>query len=202
VTSTSNTISVGSRTVTITRNGTSGYLQWNSGSYGSEFQGTIIISNSGGEPAYSFNVKGGMLALGVYSTTVGATNRDVYVDNTGVIGYVSSTRESKTNIANIDDVSWLSQLQPVTFNRRKKESILGGENGRQVIGEKYSEESYDELEYGLIADDAEGINPELCFYDAVDGVKVLRGVHYSKLIVPLLKRVQQLEADLAALKGA
>jgi hypothetical protein len=202
VTSDSNTIDIGSLTVTITRNGTTGYLQWSSGTYASEFQGTIIISNSTGAPANSFNVKGGMLALGVYSATVGGTNRDVFVDNTGLIGYVSSTRESKTNIANIDDVSWLSQLQPVTFNRRKKEPILGGENGREVIGEKYSEESYDELEYGLIADDVQGINTELCFYDMVNGVKVLRGVHYSKLIVPLLKRVQQLEADLAALKGA
>lgn len=202
VTSDSNTILVGSRTVTITRNGTSGYLQWNSVGFGSEFQGTMIISNSTGAPAYSFNVKGGMSALGVYSTVVGATNRDLFVDNTGLVGYVSSTRESKNNIADMNDVSWLSALQPVTFNRRKKEPILGGENGREVIGEKYSEECYDELEYGLIAEQAEGVNPELCFYDVVDGVKVLRGVHYSKLVVPLLKRVQQLEAELATLKGA
>lgn len=202
VTSDSNTITVGALTVTITRNGTTGYLQWSSGGgFPSQFQGTIIISSSDGAPANSFNVKGGMRALGVYSATVGGTNRDVFVDDTGLIGYVSSTRESKNNIADMNDVSWLSALQPVTFNRRKKEPILGGENGREVIGEKYSDESYDELEYGLIAEQAEGVNPELCFYDVVDGVKVLRGVHYSKLVVPLLKRVQQLEAELAALKG-
>lgn len=143
-----------------------------------------------------------VLSLPFYNNTVGGTNRDVFVDNTGLIGYVSSTRESKTNIADMDDVSWLSALQPVTFNRRKKEPVFGGNDGTVVVGEKYSDEFYDELEYGLIADQAEGVNPELCFYDIEDGVKVLRGIHYSKLIVPLLKRVQQLEAELATLKGA
>lgn len=202
VTSDSNTITVGSLTVTITRNGTTGYLQWSSGGgFQSQFQGTIVISSSDGAPTNSFNVKGGMRALGVYSATVGGTNRDVFVDDTGLIGYVSSTRESKKNIANIDDVSWLSQLQPVSFNRRKKESIFGGENGRQVIGEKYSDDFYNELEYGLIADQAEGVNPELCFYDVVDGVKVLRGVHYSKLIVPLLKLVQMQQDAIDILKS-
>jgi hypothetical protein len=202
VTSTSNTISVGSRTVTITRNGTSGYLQWTSDVYGSEFQGTIIISSSGGEPAYSFNVKGGMLALGVYSTTVGATNRDVYVDSTGVIGYVSSTRESKTNIQSLDDVSWLLQLDPVQFNRRKKKPVFGPDNDRLPIGETYSDEGYDELEYGLIADDAKIVNDELCFYDLDEnGNKILRGVHYSKLITPLLKLVQTQQNAIDILKS-
>jgi hypothetical protein len=151
---------------------------------------------------FRWTADGKVLSLPIYNTTVGATNRDVFVDNTGLIGYVSSTRESKTNISEMGDVSWLSALQPVTFNRRKKEPIYGGENGTAIVGEQYSSEHYNELEYGLIADEAESVNSELCFYDIVDGVKVLRGIHYSKLIVPLLKRVQQLEADLAALKGA
>ena len=203
VTSDANTIAVGSRTVTITRNSTTGYLQWISGAtYASEFQGTIIISNSTGAPSYSFNVKGGMLALGVYSTTVGATNRDVYVDDTGVIGYVSSTRESKTNIQSLDDVSWLLQLDPVQFNRRKKKPVFAPDNDRLPIGEAYSDEGYDELEYGLIADDAKVINDELCFYDIDEnGNKVLRGVHYSKLITPLLKLVQTQQNAINILKS-
>lgn len=203
VTSDSNTIAVGSRTVTITRNGTTGYLQWNSSpTYGSMFQGTIIISQSGGAPSYAFNVKGGMLALGVYSTTVGATNRDVYVDDTGVIGYVSSTRESKTNIKSLDDVSWLMQLDPVQFNRRKKKPVFAPDNDKLPIGETYSDEAYEELEYGLIADDAQNVNDELCFYDIDnDGAKILRGVHYSKLITPLLKMVQKQQNELDVLKS-
>ena len=203
ITSDSNTITVGSLTVTITRNSTTGYLQWiSAATYGSEFQGTIIISNSGGAPSYSFNVKGGISALGVYSTTVGATNRDVYVDDTGVIGYVSSTRESKTNIQSLDDVSWLLQLDPVQFNRRKKKPVFAPDNDRLPIGEAYSDEPYQELEYGLIADDAKVINDKLCFYDIDEsGNKVLRGVHYSKLITPILRLAQKQQVEIENLKS-
>lgn len=140
-----------------------------------------------------------------YSATVGATNRDLYVDNTGLFGYVTSTRESKTNIVPQDDVSWLMALEPVKFNRRKKEKVFF-DNAPPI--EKYSDEFYEELEYGLIADDAQNINQELCFYDVIDGQKLLRGVHYSKLITPILKLVQQqqqsiidLQSQIAALKG-
>jgi hypothetical protein len=150
---------------------------------------------------FRWTADGKVLSLPIYNTTVGATNRDVFVDNTGLIGYVSSTRESKANITEMSDVSWLSALQPVTFNRRKKEPVLGGDDGTVVVGEQYSSEHYDELEYGLIADEAETVNPELCFYDMVDGVKVLRGIHYSKLIVPLLKRVQQQNTEIQAIKA-
>jgi hypothetical protein len=205
ITSDNNTLAIGSTGITVTRNATTGYLQWVNDFdqiYGAEFQGTIIISNSGGAPSYSFNVKGGMSALGVYSTTVGATNRDVYVDNTGVIGYVSSTRESKTNIQSLDNVSWLLQLDPVQFNRRKKKPVFAPDNDRLPIGETYSDEGYDELEYGLIADDAKIINDELCFYDIDEnGNKVLRGVHYSKLITPLLKLVQTQQNAIDILKS-
>jgi hypothetical protein len=160
------------------------------------------------EPTINFSgyqtefLRGNIKAVNVYSTIVGGTNRDLFIDNTGLIGYVSSTRASKTNIADINDVSWLNALKPVEFNRRKM--VQDGEkiddNGMPVM--VYSEEFYEEKEYGLIADDAEFVNSELCFYDVVDGVKILKGIHYSKLIVPLLKRVQQLEAELATLKGA
>jgi hypothetical protein len=202
ITSDSNTLAIGGVSITVTRNGTSGYLQWICSSFGAEFQGTIIVSSSGGAPANSFNVKGGILALGVYSATVGGTNRDVFVDNTGLIGYVSSTRESKTNIKSLDDVSWLLQLDPVQFNRRKKKPVFAPDNDRLPIGETYSDEGYDELEYGLIADDAKTINDELCFYDLDDnGNKVLRGVHYSKLITPLLKLVQTQQSEIDILKS-
>jgi hypothetical protein len=121
---------------------------------------------------------------------VGGTNRDLYVDNTGVIGYVSSNRASKNNITPINDVSWLNSLDAVSFNRRKKD-----EEGN------YLEETYDELEYGLIAEDVEAVNDELCFYDIVDGEKELRGVHYHKLIVPMLKMIQELKAEIDILKN-
>jgi hypothetical protein len=129
---------------------------------------------------FTINQSGQFIAPDVYSTTVGATNRDLYIDNTGLIGYVSSTRESKTLIEDITDTDWLMKLKPKTFHRRKKDK-----------DNNYTDEFYDELEYGLVADDAENTNPELCFYDETEDGKVLRGVHYSKLIVPLLHQVQR-----------
>ena len=125
----------------------------------------------------------------VYEDTVGATNRDLFIDNTGKLGYVSSIRASKTNIAAIEDVSWLRDLTPVSFHYRKR-----NDDGT------YSDEADGTLDYGLIAEDVEPVAPELCFYDVVDGEPQLRGVHYSKLITPMLRYIQQLEQRIAALE--
>jgi hypothetical protein len=125
----------------------------------------------------------------VYSDTVGATNRDLYIDDTGKFGYVSSIRESKTDIVTLDDVSWLSALSPVSYRYRKQDS-----DGN------YTEEADGVTDYGLIAEDVESVKPELCFYDQVDGEPQLRGVTYSKLITPMLRYIQQLEARIAALE--
>jgi hypothetical protein len=125
----------------------------------------------------------------VYEDTVGATNRDLFIDSTGKLGYVSSIRESKTDIVTLDDVSWLSALSPVSYRYRKKNS-----DGT------YSDEADGVTDYGLIAEDVEAVRPELCFYDQVDGEPQLRGVTYSKLITPMLRYIQQLEARIAALE--
>jgi len=132
---------------------------------------------------------GKLYAYSTYETTVGGTNRDLFIDSGGLIGYVSSIRASKTNIAAIDDVSWLRDLTPVSFHYRKR-----NEDGT------YSDEPDGTLDYGLIAEEVEPVAPELCFYDVVDGEPQLRGVHYSKLITPMLRYIQQLEARIAALE--
>ena len=130
----------------------------------------------------------------VYGTTVGATNRDLFIDDTGLIGYVSSIRESKKNIESLSDVSWLLDLNPVKFNRRKKDE-----------NKDYTEETYSETEYGLIAEEVEVTAPELCFYDVIEEndekKNELRGVHYSKLITPILKLVQDQQKEIANLKS-
>ncbi len=150
-----------------------------------------------GSLGVTFTQLGGITSTAVYSTVVGGTNRDLFVDNAGVIGYVSSIRDSKINIVNFDNVQWLLDLNPVSFNYR----------GKNESGE-YTSEASGELQYGLIAEDVESINPDLCFYDInEDGQKLLRGVSYSKLIAPMLKLIQQqqsqienLQAQIAALK--
>jgi hypothetical protein len=152
-----------------------------------------LINNNGygaGESTLmTVSSSGTITASQVYSDTVGATNRDLYVDSTGKLGYVSSIRQSKTDIVTLEDVSWLSALSPVSYRYRKKNA-----DGT------YSDEADGVTDYGLIAEDVETVRPELCFYDVVDGEPQLRGVTYSKLIAPMLKYIQQLESRIAALE--
>jgi hypothetical protein len=137
-----------------------------------------------------FTSGGGFTCAGVYSTTVGGTNRDVFVDNTGVVGYVSSLRDSKTEIQDLTDISWMYQLNPVSFKYRKRD-----ENGG------YTDETDGDIQYGMIAEDVQPIRPDLCFYDEVDGRQELRGIQYSKLTAVLLKAVQDLNTRITALEA-
>jgi hypothetical protein len=127
-----------------------------------------------------------IFAPNVYANAITGTTRDLYIKSDGMIGYIASIRESKKNINKINDVDYLSLLNPVSFNYRKKD-----ENNN------FLEEIEDELEYGLIAAEVEQVNPEFCFYDILeDGTKILAGVNYKKLIIPILKKVQILESKL------
>lgn len=137
-----------------------------------------------------FTSGGGFTCSGIYTTTVGATNRDVFVDNTGVVGYVSSLRDSKTEIQDLTDISWMYQLNPVSFKFRKRD-----QDGN------YTDETDGDIQYGMIAEDVQPIRPDLCFYDEVDGQQELRGVQYSKLTAVLLKAVQDLKAEIETLKA-
>jgi hypothetical protein len=117
----------------------------------------------------------------VYSDVV--TGRDLYIASDGQLGYVSSTRASKTNIQDLSDVSWLYSLNPVSFQYRVKNE-----------DDTYSDEAQPQPEYGLIAEDVELVNPDLVFYDETENGRELRGIQYSRLIAPLLKALQEQQA--------
>ncbi len=148
----------------------------------------------GGEPVtgYKLSVDGplitnnAVLFTAVYGVTVGGSFRTVYIDSNGQLGGLSSTRESKANIAAVEDTSWLLSLDPVSYKRRKKNNA----------GE-YTAETYDNTEYGLIADDVVKVRPEICV--TVDGK--LAGINYEQLISPMLKEIQKLRAEVEALKA-
>jgi hypothetical protein len=112
---------------------------------------------------------------GMYGTTV-STPRNVFVDSSGKLGGISSTRASKINIAALQNTNWIYQLNPVTFNYRKKD-----EQGA------FLEEFETEQQFGLIAEDVELVKPELCIY--VDDK--LQGIHYDRMIAPLIKVIQE-----------
>ena len=118
----------------------------------------------------------------VYYDTVSSA-RDLYINASGQLGYVSSIRDSKTNITDLTDVSWVYDLDPVSFNYKDVETTRD-ESGNKT--ETYADTYNSELEYGLIAEDVETVNDELVFYNGDN----LAGVHYKKLIVPLLKTIQ------------
>lgn len=118
------------------------------------------------------------------------TGRAIFSDSTGVLGYVASVREAKTNINSLENVSWIYDLNPVSFNYRKKD-----------FDNNYTQEFNSEISYGLIADEVEKVNSDLVFYDNVKGKKQLRGVEYEKLVPALVKVVQELKAELDTLKN-
>jgi hypothetical protein len=111
----------------------------------------------------------------VYSDTV-TSSRDLEIDSTGKLGYVSSVKESKMNITYDFDTTWLYKLEPCRFNYKKK------------IKGKYIDSPEDEVSYGMIAEDVEEINKDMCFYDD----DKLRGISYKKFIPILIAEIKNL----------
>ena len=145
-----------------------------------------------------------------YDNAAPATHRDVYVENSGQLGYASSVRAHKTNINSYGDASWLYQIDPKTFNYRKPNTttFTNGEGHTEEVRDgTYSDtEYYDNVEVGLIAEDVEAHDPNLCFYNVKedeDGnvTNELAGIHYKAMVVPMLKLIQELKAENDALKA-
>ena len=95
----------------------------------------------------------------------------------------------------LTDISWIDNLIPKTFNKFKQDNSGA-----------FTSENYTNLEYGLIAEEVETVNKELCSYSN-DGK--LETVYYRMLITPLLKGLQDarkaistLETKVAALEAA
>ena len=121
-------------------------------------------------------------ATGVYGTDVGGgTIRAVYVSDTGVVGYDSSLRRKKMNIKGLDDVSWIHNLRPIAFNYKQTDA-----NGR------YTGFAVPQTRYGLIAEEAHVVHPNICHYTDMAHKKGLTGVSYDSMIIPLLVEVQKL----------
>ena len=153
----------------------------------------ILASENGAVKLYHNNnvqletTSTGCDIFNVYGNAVGGSIRDLYIRNDGRLGYDSSVRASKVNIADLTDVSWLDDLKPKTFNKKKQDNTGA-----------FTSENYTQLEYGLIAEDVETVNKELCSYSTED---VLEAVHYKKLITPILKALQDARTEITTLKA-
>lgn len=153
--------------------------------YSTDSNGNILIAtrndgliNSGTRTLSPYN----------YSTT----GRSMVVEATGNIGYLVSTRESKTNINTLNNSNILNQLNPVSFNYRKKDNL----------NNNFTDDIYEDLSYGFIADEVEKIDNNLVFYNILkDGNKKLAGVEYNKIIALLVKGIQELNTKIENLKN-
>jgi len=151
------------------------------------------FDNSSGTTLLSLRNDGAIFTNAfTYGNTVSGGTRTVYMEGGYyALGGISSIRASKKNIENISNVDWLYQLNPVSFNYRKKD-----ENGN------YTDEIYDDLEYGLIAEDTAPIADFLVNYNInEDGTKKMIGIEYMRLITPMLKAIQELNAKVSALEN-
>ena len=80
-----------------------------------------------------------------------------------------------------ESIDWIYDLNPVQYNYRIKDDETG----------EWTEEVETELDYGLIAEEVEPINVELCDYDETpDGGQELATVQYKKLTAPMLRAIQ------------
>lgn len=146
----------------------------------------------------------------IYDDQVGANRRQLYVDDTGKLGYVSSSIEMKENVRTVaeQDTAFIYNLRPVMFDY--KDHALGT-NQCGLIAEEVATVcprvvSYKrEVTYEPPADpnDSSG-TPTM----TVTTTNVPETVNYSELIVPMLaemqrlqNRVQELETRLAALEA-
>ncbi len=131
----------------------------------------------------------------VWSTN-GSNGREVEVESDGTLfAGNTSIRAAKKNIVSQTDVSWLYDLNPVTFNYRKH--TVHPTTGVNT----YLEEIEEETSYGLIAEEVEVVKKDFCFYNKdEDGNDELTGVSYKHLITPLLKALQDQKKEIDALK--
>ena len=141
----------------------------------------IHQDNSGDDqPALKIQQDGSgasILALQMYDETVGGTNRDLFIDNTGKVGYVSSSLRYKENIEDMTQADWLYDLRPVFYDYKDNNSGIH--------------------QMGLIAEEVELINPNIVSYNYIEenDTKQVETVSYSKLIVPMLVELQNLKEE-------
>lgn len=140
-----------------------------------EFLTTADGSNS---PTTRMTIKndGAILMPAVYSDTITSNVRDLQIDDSGQLGYVSSSIRYKENISDLVGSERLYDLRPVDFTYKKD-------------GTK---------SWGLIAEEAEEVMPEIVSYNE-DGL--VETVEYSRLIAPMLAEIQNLKKEVERLKA-
>ncbi|MCP4120191.1 MAG: hypothetical protein GY751_00365 [Bacteroidetes bacterium] len=117
---------------------------------------------------------GDIIASGIFgSTSSGGTA--VFVNSSGVLGTLTSSIKTKTNIAPMDS-SALYKLKPVQFEYKKD------------LGHR---------QYGLIAEEVYKIDPQLIIYDNQGDINTVK---YHDINIMMLSEIQRLNKELVELR--
>ena len=133
---------------------------------------------------YNGEVRGNQMYSGY---TIGGTNKDVYIDSTGLIGVLSSSERFKYDITDMQDTSWLYNLRPVNF---KYNQDLQAYNDGEIPSISN--------QYGFIAEEVEPINSDFVSYD-LDGY--VDGVLYSRFVPVLVNEIKVLKNYIDSLES-
>jgi len=155
--------------------------------------GSVLIRDSTiGATRFWVDTSGIMATPAVYNHDMnGETIRAAYINSTGEWGYTSSTLRKKINVSSMEDTSWIHDLWLVNFEYKRKEN------------DTYINSGTGFKEYGLIAEQVAQVNSHFVFYDVVSGDNLIEeGVHYERLIAPMLNEIQRLNKRLIDLEQA
>lgn len=162
----------------------------------------IVIDTS--VSSISFGVTGSpaLYAINTYSDTVGDTNRDLFIDDAGLIGYVSSSLKYKKNIKDLTGSDIIYQLTPRSFDRIKDNIPDIG-----LIAEEVDELGVNQFIPNLISyrvNEIETIVPddELGWKSEIlrEQTNEPEMINYKNLIVPMLAELQKLKQEVDELK--
>lgn len=149
------------------------------------------------------------IALPTYSKDVGATTRDLIIDDVGRIGYQASGKKYKKDIQDLTNSELIYQLRPVKFKWKKNDN-----KGVGLIAEEVSILNANDVIPNLVSykplyketrvyegDDPSG-EPQYRIKKEVIGedLNVPETINYRNLIVPMLAEIQKLKTRVEVLE--
>jgi hypothetical protein len=160
---------------------------------------------------YRLYSNGQIRSLVHYATAAGSTQTALYVDDSGYFGKVTSIRDHKKKIKDMEDISWIYDIRPVNFEYKVMETIESKRPDDKVSGEEGKIETVrtgkrldiadGKKQYGMIAEELLEVDgaEDLLEYDS-DGK--LSGISYNRFVPILIKAIQELSAKVTALENA
>jgi hypothetical protein len=137
-----------------------------------------------------------------YGTAAGSTQTALYVDNSGYFGKVTSLREHKTKISDMEDISWLYNVRPVNFEYKvleTKKVVREDGKSEECRTGKRLDKADGIKQYGMIAEELAEVSGAESLLEYCDDE--LSGISYHKFVPILVKAVQELSAKVDALEN-